>query len=160
MSTFFISDLHLGDNQIIEFGTRPDFGKTPQEHDAILLDRINSTVNKRDKLFILGDVAFSNTGIETFKQINCQNIEIIWGNHDPIDKLLPYTQKFHGFCKYKNDFWLSHCPIHPAELRGKKNIHGHVHHNVLNDPNYISVCVEACNGYPIDFQEILLRSMP
>ena len=24
-----------------------------------------------------------------------------------------------------HEFWLSHCPIHPGELRGKLNIHGH-----------------------------------
>ena len=153
MSVFFIADLHLGHYRIHEFGTRP-WCSSAEEHDQILIDRINETVHKRDKLYILGDIAFTLEGIEAFKRIKCRNKEAIWGNHDMVKELAPLVEKFQGFCRYKKDYWLSHCPIHPAELRGKKNIHGHVHHNVLDDDRYISVCVDSCDGYPVPFDEI------
>ena len=50
--------------------------------------------------------------------------------------------------------WLSHAPIHPEELRGKFNIHGHVHDNTLQDPRYANVSLENCNYTPVDFQDI------
>jgi len=153
MSVYFISDLHFGHNHIHRFGHRP-WADSPEEHDEVLLDRINSTVKKRAKLYVLGDVAFNLEGVEVFKRIRCANIEVLWGNHDLVKQLAPFVTRHHGFCKYKKDFWLSHCPIHPAELRGKRNIHGHVHHNVLDDCRYISVCVDSCDGYPIPFEEI------
>lgn len=153
MSVFFIADLHLGHNRIHQMGHRP-WALSSEGHDEILVDRINSTVDKRDKLFILGDVAFNLPGIERFKKIRCRNKEVIWGNHDLVKLLLPLIEKHSGFCKYKG-YWLSHCPIHPNELRGKKNIHGHVHHNTIDDDDrYISVCVDSCDGYPVPFEQI------
>ena len=59
-----------------------------------------------------------------------------------------------GLEKYKGA-WLSHAPIHPAELRGKINIHGHVHYaNVLDetgklDNRYFNVSLENTGGCPI-----------
>ena len=64
-----------------------------------------------------------------------------------------FFDEVYGFHKYK-EFWLSHCPIHPQELRGKYNIHGHVHHNNIPDKNYFNVCIEALNGLPIKLDEI------
>lgn len=152
MSVFFISDLHFGHNHIHKFGHRP-WAESPELHDLTLVDRINDTVKKRDKLYILGDVAWSAKGAEALADIRCQNIEVVWGNHDMPRYVLPYVQKSRGFFKYK-DFWVSHCPIHPNELRGLKNIHGHVHHNIVEDSRYISVCVDSCDGYPVAFDDI------
>jgi len=152
MSVYFIADLHFGHNYIHNFGHRP-WCNSSEEHDEVLVNRINSTVRKRDKLYILGDVAFSKDGVETFKRIKCCNKHVIWGNHDKVEHLVPFIEKHDGFCKY-NKFWLSHCPMHPAELRGRRNIHGHVHHNVLDDERYICVCVDQCDGYPIPYETI------
>lgn len=55
--------------------------------------------------------------------------------------------------KYKN-LWLTHAPIHPDELRGKKNVHGHCHGHILNDKRYINVCVEHADR-PIPIEEII-----
>ena len=153
MSVYFISDLHLGHNHIHVFGHRP-WADSPELHDLILIDRINDTVNKRDKLFILGDVAWSKPGAAKLADIRCKNIEVVWGNHDIPRYIMPYIHRSHGFFKY-NGYWVSHCPMHPIELRGMQNIHGHVHHNVLADDRYVSVCVDSCNGYPVLFEDIL-----
>lgn len=160
-SVYFISDLHLGHEKICHF--RPGFGSSSEEHDAILVERINETVRAKDKLYILGDAIFTDKGVPAFMDINCKHTELIVGNHDH-HKYFKQFEKVHGFRRYK-EFWLSHCPVHPQELRGKINIHGHVHHKVIKevdqyltergpDKRYRSVCVEACNGYPFSIDEI------
>jgi calcineurin-like phosphoesterase family protein len=80
---------------------------------------------------------------------------LILGNHDEfaIDEYFKVFNKVHGFVKYKG-CWLSHAPIHPNSLRGKINIHGHMHSNALDDSRYICVSVEKCNGIPITFDAI------
>ena len=77
------------------------------------------------------------------------------GNHDQfkLEEYQKYFYKIIWFTKYKG-FWLSHCPIHPNELRDKPNIHGHVHQKTIKDRRYINVCVEALNGTPIEFSKI------
>ena len=149
-SVYFISDLHLGHEKIPQF--RSGFGLTSEDHDKDLIIRINSVVKSKDKLYVLGDSAFNLAGADKLDLINCKNKELIIGNHDS-PSVYKYFDKIHGFKKYK-EFWLSHCPIHPNELRGKINIHGHVHSKTIPDNRYFSVCVEANQGYPVNIQQI------
>lgn len=145
---YFISDLHLGHKKILEFSPSRG-GSNVDEHDAWIVSQWNSVIVKRDIVYVLGDVCFD---IEKMKLLSLMAVEkrLILGNHDvfPIEEYLKYFTKVYGLTKYKG-FWLSHSPIHPEELRGKLNIHGHVHNKIINDPRYISVCVEALNGKPI-----------
>jgi calcineurin-like phosphoesterase family protein len=165
MSVYFISDLHLGHKRITQFegGKWRNWADSPEEHDHELISRINQTVQKRDKLFILGDVVFGRKNIEMLGEIQGYKHSIL-GNHDTEDfnykDYMPYVDKISGLEGYKSH-WLSHAPIHPLELRGRKNIHGHTHHNSIRDQysgeydkNYINVCVEALDGYPIAFEDI------
>lgn len=117
---FFISDLHIYHKNIMKFAGEHRSAPSPEEHDEWLIGRINSRVRNRDKLFILGDVVWRGNDLSVMKRINGQK-ELIVGNHDeyPMTEYLKYFDKVHAFRKYKN-FWLSHCPIHPAELRGRK----------------------------------------
>lgn len=119
-----------------------------REQDEWIIESWNFIVTKRDLVWVLGDVAMgkSKEGKPNLKKISKLNgtKKLILGNHDelPIEEYLNYFQVIKGFTRYKG-YWLSHAPIHPLELRGKKNIHGHVHHNSIDDRNYINVCVEA-----------------
>lgn len=161
-NVFFISDLHFGHRNILKFSPTRG-GDTVEEHDEWLLEQINSTVKKRDVLWLLGDLAFSREGLEKVSKIHCQK-HIILGNHDvyPVADYLKLGTLRPGLWKYKG-FWLSHAPIHKDELRGKPNIHGHVHSQTIqsifpiDDPNYINVCVEPLNGKPINIEEIRER---
>jgi len=152
-SVYFISDLHLGHQKICSF--REGFGETSEEHDEIIIERINQTVRAKDKLYILGDVSFNKIGFDKIIRINCKHKELVLGNHDsePLALYLDVFERVCGFKRYKG-FWLSHAPIHPEELRGNINIHGHVHNKPIKDSRYISVCVEACDGYPLSIDEI------
>lgn len=174
MTVYFISDLHLCHKNILKFSGKyrswaeGDLNK----HDSILIERINSVVHKRDKLFILGDVVFGRANLHMVAQINGYK-HLIMGNHDSdyhtTKDLLKYFDKVSAIENYKG-YWLTHAPIHPCELRGKKNIHGHVHHNSVKkdvfcqgdiptdeqiiDPDYINVCVEMNQGYPVSYEEL------
>lgn len=149
----FISDLHLGHAKILQFS--PDRGGTCQEsHDAWIVDMWNSVVEKRDHVWILGDMCFNKMALRNLTKMNGQKTLLV-GNHDEMDWYTyhGWLDKVKGFTKFKN-MWLSHCPIHPIELRGKTNVHGHVHMNTLQDPNYINVSVESLQGVPITLEEI------
>lgn len=152
---YFISDLHLGHKSIINW-SREQRGRpnTIHEHDQWIVDQWNSVVNKKDKVFVLGDVCFDMKSMYMLDDMYGEKV-LIRGNHDKyhLTVYLRYFRDVQGFVKYK-DVWLSHSPIHPLELRGKKNVHGHVHNQPIPDDNYISVCVEALNGVPISYDEI------
>lgn len=160
-SIFFISDLHLGHKNILNFSGNLRDGSNSWEHDCILITKISSTVTKRDTLFILGDACFDMERMNLLEEIPATKI-LVRGNHDNFQDGVyhKYFKSIEGIVKHKRRYWLTHCPIHPQELRGKQNIHGHVHFNtVLNnqlkrDERYINVCVEACDGFPVSYEDI------
>ena len=167
MSVYFIADTHFFHKRILEFSnqnnTRQWGCETVEEHNQELLRRINSVVKKRDKLYILGDVVFGSGNLYILGQIDCQNVEIVLGNHDteyhPPKEFYGWVDKICAVKKYKG-YWLTHVPIHPNELRGCKNIHGHVHHNTVRgldgkfDKRYINISEDPLDGYPISYEDI------
>ena len=85
---FFTADTHFGHENIMEFTSRP-FASV-EEHDEALIDNINNSVGRRDFLYHLGDFCFGPTAAkqvlfarEILAKINCKNIHLIAGNHDP-----------------------------------------------------------------------------
>lgn len=165
-NVFFISDLHLGHKKILEFS--PDRGGTNvEEHSEWLVQNWNSVVGKKDIVWVLGDVCFNKEHLKYLDMMKGIK-HLALGNHDefPISVYQKYFHKIVGITKYKG-FWLSHAPVHENELRGKTNIHGHVHHKYIKigtsdiyDPRYINVCVEAIEGIPISLESLMiLREM-
>jgi len=152
---YITSDLHLGHNAIYKYRDR---FKTRVEHDRYILDKIKS-LSKRDILLVLGDFLFDCVDYEKYIQelseAKCR-IKLVMGNHDSlklykedcVDVQLPLYS-------YKN-MWVSHCPIHTQELRGRLgNIHGHLHlehvkigHNQFSgkDKRYFNVNIDV-NDY-------------
>ena len=79
MSSFIISDLHFGHENLC----RNLRGMSAEENDALLIQRWNNVVNKRDKVWILGDITLDKP--ELIKRIIPQLHgfkEVILGNHD------------------------------------------------------------------------------
>lgn len=162
---YVIGDLHLGHDKILGFSPMRG-GTTTEEHDAWIISQWNSVITKRDTVWVLGDVAFSAEALLKVGQLRGNKI-LVRGNHDRQDTkdYMKYFSQIYGLIK-KNGFWLSHSPIHPQELRGKRNIHGHCHQNsiLVNkliddtlDDRYINVSVEMLNGVPILFDSIIER---
>lgn len=155
----FISDLHFGHKNMAE---RRGF-KNVEEHDKYIITQWNSVVNKRDTVWILGDITMQKSS--NYYLLNELNgiKKIVLGNHDQpqhIPNLLKYVNKVCGIksLSHKNysKVFLTHCPIHLSELeyRVKYNIHGHVHENSINDNRYINVSCEVIDYKPKTIEEL------
>lgn len=162
---WILSDFHFGHKSILKNSGPLRGGTTPEEHDDWLIHQINSTVKKCDVLYVLGDVAFDYESLKKMKRIKAGNRILVRGNHDleSTQKYLEFFSTVHGMISFKGVFWLTHCPIHPQELRGRINIHGHVHkQSILSqdgtpDPRYINACVEMTYGVPQDLDALLVK---
>lgn len=133
---YFTSDLHLGHKSICKY--RPQF-KTMEEHDEYMFSLLEA-LDKRALVFILGDFLFDGPHYEAYAErlskLQCR-IRFIMGNHDSL-KLLQedWIEHREPLASYKG-MWLSHCPIHPQEMRKRTgNVHGHLHSEVVQKATY------------------------
>lgn len=161
---YFSSDWHLGHKNIHKFrckknGFPIDF-KDEKDHREWLFDQVSPILTKRDTVYLLGDIAFSVETLAELKKLPGRKV-LVKGNHCLIKDNKLYNSVFdqiHGITKYKK-VWLTHCPIHPEELRGKVNLHGHVHYATLKDGRYFNCCIDNIytnyNTCLMDFQSIL-----
>lgn len=162
-----ISDLHLGHKNILKYSGEWRGGTTAEEHDEWIISQWNSVVRKQDLVYLLGDVAFGEDSLHLVRRLKGEK-KLIRGNHDILTttSYLKYFNNVYGLYSHKGVFWLSHAPIHPQELRGRLNIHGHVHQNSIlidnevsichnePDPRYINACVEMSYGVPQSLDDL------
>lgn len=161
---YVISDLHLGHKKILEFSGTLRGGTTPEEHDQWIIDQWNSVVTKHDLVYVLGDVAMNAEALKLVKQLKGTK-HLVRGNHDveSLQKYLEYFATVYGLHLYKGAFWMSHAPIHPQELRGRLNLHGHSHQNSIldgngnPDPRYINACIEMSYGVPQSLDDLFAK---
>lgn len=160
MAVYLISDTHFGHKNILKW--RDGFN-TIEEHDEYIKESILRRCSKRDSLYILGDVCLGTNSFDHLFDISCrvEHLHICLGNHDQERKGSPSLRQYMAMCKsifgmkkYKNA-WFTHAPLHPCELRGKINIHGHVHSRSIEDPRYFNVCCENIDYTPINVEDIL-----
>ena len=144
---YFIGDFHLGHRSILrhtkEQGTFRG-GSTVDEHDEWVIERcLSVNPDKRTCWYVLGDVAMEIAKLELLNRLPGKKW-LVLGNHDKFSSqvYLKYFDKLMGSHK-KYKIWISHIQLHPAELRGHFNIHGHSHDNATgNDPRYLNVSIE------------------
>lgn len=158
---YLCSDLHLGHKNIhkfrcVEKGFELNFANE-KEHREWILYHLNHKTNKRDVVYMLGDIAFNEEALLDLKKIPCRKI-LVKGNHcvdSPLENEV--FEKVLGLTRYRG-VWLSHAPIHPVELRGKPNFHGHVHYCTLKDSRYQNCCIEEFmkifNKPIVSFEEV------
>ena len=147
MSVYFISDLHFGHlNMAIKRGF-----ETVEQHDEYIIEQWNKVVNKKDTVYILGDITMERDYYYLLLARLNGYKKVVLGNHDKpqhILALLKYVNSVCGMMKYKGCI-LTHAPIHPSEIkRFSFNIHGHVHEKTLSDKRYINVSCEAIDYVP------------
>lgn len=138
---YFTSDLHLAHDK--------DFIYVPRGYNSALeageeiIRNINEIVKEDDILYILGDLMLGDNdkGMALFKQIRCNNIHIILGNHDKDTRIALYSccanvkeMVYATMFNYdKWQFYLSHFPSltgnYNASKRGEIifNLCGHFH---------------------------------
>lgn len=156
-NVWFTSDLHLGHKNIANFRTQFE---SELHHREVIKESYHKVVTKRDKVFFLGDVAFTQETLEDVGSWVAEKKVLIVGNHctDQISmkEVVKHFDEVYSLKKYK-EFWLSHAPIHPQELRGKYNLHGHMHFETVDDPRYLNLCLEHTDYTPIDLNEVRKR---
>ena len=156
MPVFLTSDLHLGHKAIAKH--RPIF-TTMEEHDEYVFSLLEK-LTKRDMLFVLGDFLFDGDHFDTYMDRLGKlpaRIKLIMGNHD--SKRL-YTEAPRNIelqlplMTYKG-LWLSHCPMHPQEMRNRKgNVHGHLHEEVVDDTKYFNVNLDVSDYYFVNLDTV------
>jgi Predicted phosphoesterase or phosphohydrolase len=149
---FVIGDLHLGYEKV---GIWRGFGST-KEHDACIIENWNEVVrSKRDCVWVLGDVAFSKQSLALLKYANGYK-KLVLGNHDmfPMSEYMKYFSKIFGAVQYNGDV-LTHIPVHEGQFgRYKRNIHGHLHGNALEDNRYVCVSAERTGLRPVELDSL------
>lgn len=110
---WFTSDLHFFHDRILEFHPKRKeiFGSTVEKAKEAMIQLWNSRVNKKDTVYILGDLAFGEVEDKRklFQRLNGNKV-LILGNHDKVpDHLLSWEHKdkgsimIHGHCHGKVD---------------------------------------------------------
>lgn len=174
--TFFIGDTHFSHANILKFEDTAPYRKfaTIEEHDEELIKRWNSVVTPKDKVYHLGDFAWTEKAIEIGAMLHGDKV-LILGNHDHFQtkKYLRYFRKVCGAVGIGHDFIMTHIPVHESQFhRWKCNVHGHLHSNNIglrihnpetgyweegNDPRYINVSAEQINLTPISYEDLKKR---
>lgn len=160
---WFISDTHFFHANMLKFkdnggGLIRPFDSVKDMNEYMIM-KWNSVVKDNDNVYHLGDVTF-DYGKE-FNQLMSRlkgRKRLTLGNHDKIKgtNLLDWFEKVDLWKGFKEwNFTASHMPLMLQSLRdGAYNVHGHVHQNSLNNPNYINVSVEVRNYTPVSIEEI------
>lgn len=162
------SDLHLGHKNIHKFRTC----SSAEAHHEAIYEKLRMSINKRDSIIFLGDIAFDKYWLGKIAEIKCAKKLLVCGNHDTEngikmrDLLTAYDDVVSLFSR--RNYWFSHCPIHPSQMRGKiGNIHGHLHGKEVmidkfpyklvkvKDERYINACVEHTDWKPISFADLI-----
>lgn len=150
---YIISDLHFSHrNMALKRGFSDEI-----EHDNHIITSWNSVVTKKDVVFILGDITMEkHTPYNLLDKLNGIK-KVILGNHDQpqhVPHLLKHVNSVCS-CYQTKGIILTHIPIHESEIqRFRKNVHGHVHENSLDDPRYVNVSCEV-----VDYKPVLLESL-
>lgn len=169
------SDPHFYHKNIVKF---TNFDGSPvrpwddvEEMNEDMIRWYNEMVDEGDRVYILGDVAFSPQLLRRAASRLKGRKVLVPGNHDP-KRMSKYIDLFDDIRGYvQRDGWImSHIPIHPHCMgRWKVNIHGHLHNNLIAydiedfdinqeevpDLRYYNACVERHNFRPKPLDEIL-----
>ncbi|AXY82796.1 putative serine/threonine protein phosphatase [Acinetobacter phage KARL-1] len=152
-NVLFYGDLHAGHKAIAKYRTR---FRDEQDHFEHVEREYYNAVTKRDVCYFTGDAVFSLERARQIAKWPGKKI-LICGNHDTdnltMQQLCETFDEVAALRKYK-EFWLSHAPLHPVELRGKINIHGHVHFATLDDCRYVNTSLENTDYKPIALYQI------
>lgn len=163
---FFTSDHHFDHANFLNF--KDDKGNkirpfaTVEEMNETMIERWNSVIRPQDKVWHLGDVTFRpNQFARIASRLNGHK-RLIGGNHDDLKnyELTRWFEKVQIWRIFKDEgFICTHVPILAGQFRYKVqyNVHGHIHQNVIDDPQYVNICVEQTNYTPLSMEELRAR---
>lgn len=142
---WFTSDLHFFHDRILEFHPRRKelFGNTVEENKEKLILLWNSRVDKKDTVYILGDLSFGEVEQKRklFQRLNGNKI-LILGNHDKVPdhlkcyfnhitqiKNMKFKKSVYPYIHKDLEVIMCHFPMLTWEHneKGSIMIHGHCH---------------------------------
>lgn len=172
---WFISDTHFFHGRIIEFRdgdnkllrTKSDGTpfKNVYEMNEYIAKAWRKTVGPNDKVYHLGDVAFS-TGIYKKELGELMyslpgNKYLCVGNHDEVEKIGKYFDKASLWFKFNSEgFFASHVPIPVDQFRCSRQLHGHTHAagDYMSETGlYQSACVEMTDYFPVHVETVMRK---
>lgn len=167
---YYISDLHLGHENIIKLTNRPF--NSIEEMNAKLISNWNKVVKDEDNVYIIGDLFYkSKDNIEDILKILKGNKYLIIGNHDKewLDKIdyKKYFKEVYELLTFNDGqrlITLCHYPM--VSFEGRFYIHGHIHANTKDVfwaslkimDKVLNASVEINNYKPVTFDELLINN--
>ena len=137
---YYIADTHFGDERVMRLAHRPF--ETVEEMNEIMINNWNQKVKLGDRVYIIGDFAFSDLEAQSvFNKLNGVK-HLIIGNHDSVlsQKTLNMFGSVSSIEKIEDEgksVVLCHYPLLSYEnsIYGGYQIFGHIHNN-SNDIAY------------------------
>jgi len=158
---FFTADTHFGHSRIIKYCNRPF--QNHEEMDESIIQRFNSVIKKGDRLYHLGDVAWSSWPVgQFFDRLNTKSVFLVWGNHDGEFtrhpniicywdlKRLKMPERSVYLCHYAMRSWC-------GKSDGVYQLYGHSHGTLPGLGRQMDVGVDTNNFYPYEWAEIRQR---
>lgn len=160
-----ISDTHFNHTNILKFKDykgmyfRGHLFQTVEEMNERMVENWNAVVKEQDIVYHLGDVYMTNraNAVDLLSRLNGRK-RLVLGNHDQLTEgvLHKFFQKITVWRMWPEfKLLFTHIPVHPDNLRGYRNVHGHIHQN--NSPGldeYVNVCVEKTDYTPVNIEEL------
>lgn len=165
MKIFFTSDHHYGDKSILTLCKRPF--SSLEEMNGCMTEIWNSTVNKEDMVFHLGDVSFYSARREHQKTVHKLNGTkfLIRGNHDSSRNIFRMNivhwakEYIYKDLDTNSTVYLSHKPNY-VNTNTDFLFHGHQHGNGTDTNVKIDVGVDNLGFRPLTFSQIRQRMLP
>lgn len=155
MNSVVWADLHVDHEQACKAR-----GYTVKEFQELISDTWIKCVTPRTTAILVGDIALFHSGLLMLKKLPGKKI-LVMGNHDTerendIRDLLEVFDDIKGLWHpRKRKLSFSHAPQHPQHLRGRKNVHGHIHTDIIPDERYVNVCWDHLQDGPVDLERII-----
>lgn len=167
---FYISDVHFGHKNVIEFDQRPF--QDVEEMDRIMIDKWNQKVKKDDHVYIIGDFIYKSekAAVWYLEQLNGY-LHLILGNHDRNWLIQPGVrdyfeeiEKMQYIKDERNLIQMCHYPIIEWNQyhRGSYLIYGHIHGKRDDTYEFMKTRERALNAaacindyVPVTFHELV-----
>ena len=135
-------------------------------HDQAIIDNWNSVVDKKDTVYVLGDVTMEKADYDFFEQLKGYK-KVILGNHDKpahVPEMLKYVNSVAGVYDLRVAdvrVWLTHTPMHNSEIyqdhSRSVNVHGHIHEKPAPSPYHINVSCDVVGLTPQPLTELIIK---
>lgn len=148
---WFTSDTHYHHKNIVRGTSEWEIAQTGshqsvrdfdtlEEHNKTLVDNFNNLVKKDDVLYHLGDWSFGGFDkiLEFREQLNCENIHLIFGNHDHHIEANKIIHEGHDGLLRTQDLFKSVAHYRELAINGQKIILCHYAMRVWNKSHHNS----------------------